>query len=48
MSIRPSESFTMTKWIGIRAVSNVCTYLKIELQELLIFQKDNSHIDYSG
>lgn len=26
-------------------LDKVCTYLNIELQELLIFQKDHNHID---
>ncbi|QVR62256.1 helix-turn-helix transcriptional regulator [Bacillus subtilis subsp. subtilis] len=26
----------------------VCTYLNIELQELLIFEKSHNHIDHSG
>ncbi|MBP3047292.1 helix-turn-helix transcriptional regulator [Bacillus subtilis subsp. subtilis] len=29
-------------------LDKVCTYLNIGLQELLIFQKDNNHIDHSG
>ncbi|AYK64019.1 helix-turn-helix domain-containing protein [Bacillus subtilis] len=28
-------------------LDKVCTYLDIELHELLIFQKDNNHIDHS-
>ncbi|MEH7405697.1 helix-turn-helix transcriptional regulator [Bacillus subtilis] len=29
-------------------LDKVCTYLNIELQELLIFRKDHTHIDHSG
>ncbi|MEC2307648.1 helix-turn-helix domain-containing protein [Bacillus atrophaeus] len=29
-------------------LDKVCTYLNIDLQELLIFQKDHNHIDHSG
>ncbi|MHA6150182.1 MULTISPECIES: helix-turn-helix domain-containing protein [Bacillus subtilis group] len=28
-------------------LDKICIYLNIELQELLIFQKDNNHIDHS-
>ncbi|AAC13045.1 hypothetical protein BHY07_11495 [Bacillus subtilis subsp. subtilis] len=29
-------------------LDKVCTYLNIELQELLIFEKSHNHIDHSG
>ncbi|QIW82206.1 helix-turn-helix domain-containing protein [Bacillus tequilensis] len=29
-------------------LDKVCTYLNIELQELLIFEKGHNHIDHSG
>ncbi|MBU8716584.1 helix-turn-helix domain-containing protein [Bacillus subtilis] len=29
-------------------LDKVCIHLNIELHELLIFQKDNNHIDHSG
>ncbi|MCB4716803.1 XRE family transcriptional regulator [Limosilactobacillus fermentum] len=29
-------------------LDKVCTYLNIELQKLLIFEKSHNHIDHSG